>query len=352
MKKNKVFDHLRYLEKRTFKGHALFIPMVELTSDVTKRVLELLMLFEQEKGCHVFILSNGDGVAFFSINKLQDMMFLSLKLKELDKQYFFKYKLIFYNLVQDLSVLTHKIKQIEKKDLDISFKDLKILQKIPTKELNISDLKGVLNELEKADISHLVRHQPICQVSDIKMIVPVFTSIFCRNTDVRQALFPKITLNVDEYLKREFRYALNKKIIYKELPKSWGSVFTVTPYLMCQSDFKELLRKHKDKSIILEIGEDDFFNEIELFLKARAEDSIYEQVKIILRLKTFRKEINYFKIPIDYLKITAEMIDDFLNYSKDKVIIRDVSSENELENLVQKGFCFMQGPVLTKLINQ
>ena len=57
------------------------------------------------------------------------------------------------------------IKQIEKKDSDISFKDLKILQKIPTKELNISDLKGILTELENADISHLVRHQPICQVS-------------------------------------------------------------------------------------------------------------------------------------------------------------------------------------------
>ena len=120
---------------------------------------------------------------------------------------------------------------------------------------------------------------------------------------------------------------------------------------MCQGDFKELLRKNMDKSIILEVGEDDFFNELDFFVKAKA-DSIYKQVKIILRLKMFRTEINYSKIPVDYLKIFSENADDFLTYPKNKIIVRDVMTEHEMENLVQKGFCFMQGSILTKLINQ
>ena len=46
MRYNSVFDYLKYLEKRTFKGHALYIPLPK--EDEKKKVLlDYLSSFEQ-----------------------------------------------------------------------------------------------------------------------------------------------------------------------------------------------------------------------------------------------------------------------------------------------------------------
>ena len=86
MRYNSVSDYLKYLEKRTFKGHALYIPLPK--EDEKKKVLlHFLSSFEQTYQTKLFFLSEGDSVAFFAHNKLQDMMLLSLKLKGREKSF-------------------------------------------------------------------------------------------------------------------------------------------------------------------------------------------------------------------------------------------------------------------------
>ena len=76
MKQSKAIEYLQYLGKRKFKGYALYItcPDKELTMPVVHS-------FTEENDCKTFILCNQDVVVFFASNKMQDMLRLSLRVK-------------------------------------------------------------------------------------------------------------------------------------------------------------------------------------------------------------------------------------------------------------------------------
>ncbi len=350
MRYNSVFDYLKYLEKRTFKGHALYIPLPK--EDEKKKVLlHFLSSFEQTYQTKLFFLSEGDSVAFFAHNKLQDMMLLSLKLKGLEKSFFQEHKLSFFNLITDFNALIHKINHQELTPT-ADFSDLKVLQKIPSLPLDTPTLTHILSELKTADVSHLTRHQCICQVHDLTEMVPVFTSVFCKDIDVRQVLFPKVILDSDTYLKRAFKNALYTKILKKELPKTQGGVFSASPYLLTQPVYQEMHQLYQHQGISYEISLSDFLWERDLWQSIQ-KIPCYQQSLFLLRIP---EEISYLawdKIPMHYLKINSQQMKwaATLNYPKEKIILFDIQTPQEIQQAQALGFSLMQGSEITRILH-
>ena len=110
MKSDKVLEHLNYIQKRIFKGFALYLTSNILSNETHQQLNTLLIPLVQEKKALLFSLKNKDIVLFFNNNKAPVLMDLMFQLKNkypLLKQHSFDLKKQFdalFKMIYDIQI--------------------------------------------------------------------------------------------------------------------------------------------------------------------------------------------------------------------------------------------------------
>jgi len=194
MKSDKVLEHLNYIQKRIFKGFALYLTSNTLSNETHQQLNTLLIPLVQEKKALLFPLKNKDIVLFFNNNKAPVLMDLMFQLKNkypLLKQHSFDLKKQFdalFKMIYDIQIFPSQ-KQA-----------LKVLKKIPKEQLTLEILDILLNQLTPA---YLLENLPI-QNGCLKLDL----------TYLRQKLFPNIDLNSNPELTEILYRQLTKRLSY------------------------------------------------------------------------------------------------------------------------------------------
>lgn len=192
MKSDKVLEHLNYIQKRIFKGFALYLNAHVLSPDEQHRLNQFLTPLVQGKKALLFPLKNTDIVLFFNNNKAPVLMDLMFQLKnqwptlkhnafDLKKQFDALFKMIY-----DIQIFPSQ-KQA-----------LKVLEKLPKEKLTLQNFESLLTLLTPDKLMENLPVQNGCLKLDL--------------TYLRQKLFPQIDLNANPPLAELLYRQLTKRI--------------------------------------------------------------------------------------------------------------------------------------------
>ena len=192
MKSDKVLDHLAYIQKRIFKGFALFLATSTLSESERLQWQELSTPLLNAKKALLFTLKNEDTLLFFNNNKAPVLMDLIFQLKTIIPNLQQKH----FDLKKQFDTLSQLIYDIQ--IFPSQKKALKVLKKLPTNPLTLNQLENLLILLTPACLMANLPVQNNCLKLDL--------------TYLRQKLFPQIDLTSNPILAELLYQQLTKRI--------------------------------------------------------------------------------------------------------------------------------------------
>ena len=353
MKQPAVLEHLNYIAKRTFKGHALFVAFSALTeAKMAERILMPIRAYEQLGSCTAFALHNNDRVLFFNNNKAHHLMLLALKIKEITGAKIYEKIIQSYDLKKEYSTLHNRIYQLVLAPDTARLHNLSVMSKIPHKPFVWEDLSGALSHLDSTSLTHLIRKQTVVSVHPQTFEDNIFTTWFVDLADIRRILIPDIDIAQNLFFYQLLREAVDKKVLQKitQIP-SWTGSLNMSVGVFKLSMVKDWLTSHdmeQKKRILFEFSFED------VVLNRAGYHHLYSVLggcgyRFVIRLKSLPISLNGLGLPADYIKIPFDVVPDKIPscFDADDVVVCDVRDEKDIETLRQKGLYQVQGPAIT-----
>lgn len=350
MKKPAVLEHLHYLAKRTFKGHALFIALSQAQEETTKeKILSAIHEYEHTHSCTAFTLNNKDILLFFNNNKAHHLMLLALKIKAITGIKLYEKIITAYDLKTDYARLHNRVYHLVLTPQNNRLHTLSVMQKIPHKPFSFESLERVLSHLKNTSLNHLIRKQSISSFTNKDNGCPLFTSWFVDLTDIRRILIPDVDIMENKFFYGILRSAIEQKVLQKiKTIPNWTGCINVSVGLFRSPLMKEWLKSHTNiqkQNILFDFSFDDVLANRTDYqkLKEALETAGY---RFIIRINSHRSYLNKKSLPADYVKIPADALLTYgigTTLDAQDVIAISVRNENIHNKLVQMGICQIQG---------
>lgn len=349
MRKPAVLEHLHYLAKRTFKGHALFVALSQIQDETIKeKILSAIQEYEHSHSCTAFTLKDQDILLFFNNNKAHHLMLLALKIKTFTGIKLYEKIITAYDLKTDYARLHNRVYHLVLTPQTNKLHTLSVMQKIPHRPFSFEHLERVLSHLENTSLNHLIRKQPVSSFTPQDGGCPLFTSWFVDLTDIRRILIPDVDILENKFFYSILRAAVEQKVLQKisTIP-DWTGGINVSVGLFRSPLMKEWLKSHTSKqkqNILFDFSFDDvLMNRTDYQkLKQALEPAGY---RFIIRINSHRSYLNKTALPADYVKIPADALLSYGLCSLDgqDIIAIGVRNETIHNKLIQMGIFQIQG---------
>lgn len=353
MKQPAVLEHLHYIAKRTFKGHALFVSFSALSDPkMAERILMPIRAYEQLGSCTAFALHNNDRVLFFNNNKAHHLMLLALKIKEITGTKTYEKIVVSYDLKKEYGALHNRIYQLVLAPDTAKLHNLSVMSKIPHKPFMWQDLSRALTHLDSTSLTHLIRKQTTVSVHPQRIEDNLFTTWFVDLSDIRRILIPDVDITQNLFFYQLLREAVDKKVLQKitQIP-SWTGSINISVNAFKLPMIKDWLMSHdieQKKQILFEFSFEDIvlnrmtYHHLRNVLGACG-------YRFVIRLKSLMPTLNGIGLPADYIKIPFDAVPEKIPscFDPNDIIVCNVQDEKEIEILRQKGLWQVQGPAIT-----
>lgn len=350
MKQPAILEHLNYIAKRTFKGHALFVGASVLNNDkMTEKILMPIVAYEHLNSCVVFRLNNGDFVLFFNNNKAHHLMLLALKIKEIIGAKWYDKIVTAYDLKTDYALCRNRIYAVVVGSDTNKLHQLSVMHKIPHKPFLWDDLQRAVLHLDNTSLTHLIRKQPIvCIQSDLTETAQ-YSSWFVDLSDIRRILIPDVDIKQNIFFYNLLREAVDKKVLQKIMEQSdWVGGVNMSVNLFHAPDVQNWLRHHtpaQKQQIVFEFRFEDVVANAAEYHKLRTVLSA-NGYRFVIRVRQILPLFNIAGMPADYIKIPYEQAikSDLKQLNPAEVIVTHVCKDEQVNTLQKMNILQMQGP--------
>ncbi len=349
MKKPPILEHLHYIAKRTFKGHALFIALSKTDEEsLYDKIIAPVRAYEQMETCTRFMLDNHDMVLFFNNNKAHHLMLLALKIKEITGIKVYEKIAESYDLKTDYARLHNRIYNLVLTPQTNKLHTLSVMKKIPHKPFTADNLKQALMHLEGTSLTHLIRKQPVQSFAPQDNGRTLFTGWFVDLMDIRRILIPDVDISQNSFFYGLLRSSVEKKVLEKiNTVSNWTGGINVSVALFKDPLLKQWLSTHSDnqkQNILFDFAFDDILINMEDYQKIRQALSP-QGYRFIIRLNSSRSCLNMKPLPADYVKIPADLLIETQSQIPDTndIIITGVRDKDIYHTLLQMNIFQMQG---------
>ena len=348
MKQPPILEHLHYIAKRTFKGHALFISLSAISDEhLPDKIIAPVRAYEQMESCIRYVLDNKDVVLFFNNNKAHHLMLLALKIKAIIGTPLYEKIVSVYDLKTDYARLHNRIYHLVLAPETNRFHTLAVMQKIPHKPFMFQELKRALNHLEGTSLTHLIRKQPVVSFSAEGASETLFTTWFVDMSDIRRILIPDVDILENPFFYGMLRESVAEKVFQKIVTFSdWIGGLNVSVSLFRGSLMKQWLSTHtaeQCRQIVFDFAFEDVI--------ANASD--YRQIRKILSDKGYRFVIrmnnpsgylNISALNADYVKVPVNKVEKVLGLKINPadIIVTGIQNKNSCNELIKNGFLQFQ----------
>ena len=349
MRKPAVLEHLHYLAKRTFKGHALFVALSQVSDEtITEKILSAIQEYEQTHSCSAFTLNNHDILLFFNNNKAHHLMLLALKIKTFTGIKLYEKIISAYDLKTDYARLHNRVYHLVSAPQTNRLHTLSVMQKIPHKPFTFDYLERVLSHLENTSLNHLIRKQPISSFTAEDNGCALFTSWFVDLTDIRRILIPDVDILENKFFYGILRSAVEQKVLQKiKTIPDWTGAINVSVSLFRSPTMKDWLKSHtqtQKQNILFDFAFDDVLANRTDYqkLKTALEPAGY---RFIIRIHSNRSYLIKKALPADYVKIPADALltHGLGDLDPQDIIAIGIRNETIHQKLVQMGIFQIQG---------
>ncbi|MGN1063654.1 MAG: hypothetical protein ACI4QM_04965 [Alphaproteobacteria bacterium] len=344
MKQPAVLEHLQYIAKRTFKGHALYLSLNGVTEAVRTQILSAAADYEQAGSCVSFSLQNQDTVLFFNNNKAHHLMLLALKIKSVAGSAAYPTIVTAYDLKKQYALLHNRIYKVVLVPDMAQLHTLSVMRKIPHKPFSEADLKTALHHLSETSLTHLIRKQPVYATTAAESS-PLFTGWFVRLSDIRRALIPDVDIHENGFFYALLRQAVEMKVLEKITEQAdWTGGLNISVGAFQTRRVKEWLATHtpvQRRAVLFEFAFDDFVQ------NADAYRALYQHLsplgyQFIIRLNTWPLFLTPEALPTDFIKIPAASA-PIEQTDKSAIIICGVEDNSTKQQISAAGFGYIQG---------
>jgi len=143
--------------------------------------------------------------------------------------------------------------------------------------LDPSNLGSIEAAIAQADLTSMVRRQPICAVADGQPPKPVFIEIFTSIDSLRQTLTPDVDILANRWLFQDLTRHLDRRMIAylkrgddKTLSRAFSINMNVGTLISDEFlDFDQALSRDKRATIVIELNLLDVFSDLSAFFFAR-----------------------------------------------------------------------------------
>lgn len=349
MRKPAVLEHLHYLAKRTFKGHALFVALSQVSDEAIKeKILSAVQEYEHTHSCTAFTLNNHDILLFFNNNKAHHLMLLALKIKAFTGIKLYEKIISAYDLKTDYARLHNRVYHLVSAPQTNKLHTLSVMQKIPHKPFSFEYLERVLSHLENTSLNHLIRKQTISSFTPQDNGCALFTNWFVDLTDIRRILIPDVDIMENKFFYGILRSSVEQKVLQKiKTIPDWTGDINVSVGLFRSPVMKEWLKSHtqtQKQNILFDFSFDDVLANRTDYqkLKNALEPAGY---RFIIRINSNRSYLNKTALPADYVKIPADTLitHGLGDLEASDVIAIGIRNETIHQKLIQMGIYQIQG---------
>lgn len=154
-----------------------------------------------------------------------------------------------------------------------------IVEEMGRESLSASKLVMIERDLRHADLSRVIRRQPVCAVLPDMKVRRVFDEFYIHIAHLRQTLYPEVDFLSDRWLFKYLTRALDRRML--EVVRSGSSHYLATPIslnlnveTLLSPEFAELdaiLKPANKVSIVIEVPVVDVFADMTAFILARSE---------------------------------------------------------------------------------
>lgn len=347
MKRPAIIEHMHYIAKRTFKGHALYITLSNEKAKQKKAAIEQALNEDEiQASAQIWPLPNTDVVLFFNNNKAHHLILLALKLKTILGETEADKCIQTYDLKTQYTELYTRIYDLVLVPDTHMLHGLSVMQRIPHKSFTYQDLQKTVDHLKSTSITHLIRKQPIWKLNQKQS--PLMISWFVCLSDVRRALIPAVDIHENPYLYKGLRIAAEKKIFekIKEKPDFLGA-FNISVQELNAESVRTWINAHaqiQKKDIFFDLALDDVLENFLLFKTLQA-TLMREGYRFIIRVNEIPPYLNMANLPVDFIKVPCALLDDFEMPADllPKIIVTHVPDKNAARQLRDKGYTLIQG---------
>ncbi len=368
---------LEKMKSSGVKGWILYIPLTRLCSVLDagrfQELMYMLTAFETEKRCRLFH-EDEDAFIYFAQTREDDIQALVLKMNfrcgfdpmthETGMQIF--------NLESQSSVITDLIKKQKGSQQPTITSPLTPIFQQATQSMPFTPT--LLAQLEKAllhaDLSNIIRHQPVCAIVGKSPPMELFEEVYVAISDLKKAVCPNVDIFQSPWLFNRLMETLDKRVLENVIHHD-GGAFTknfslnLTVKTILGSDFQKfddsIDPSHK-QTILFELKQSDVFSDIPAYLTAcrLAHDKGY---RVCLDMATMDSLplIQREKLGLDMVKVvwspdvlqtpvTETVRAAVQSIDPMRIILCHVDDKNAIEWAQGLGISFFQGYYIQKLL--
>lgn len=368
---------LEKMKSSKIKGWILYVPLRKLQnvldSSRFQDLTHMMVVFGTEKLCRLFY-ENDDAFIYFGQTREDDMHALVLKMNfrcgfnpssqeaglkvfNLEKNFSLVMELLLKQKKADASVLSSSLTPVFQKSSQL-------MPFTPT----------LLSQLEKAllhaDLSNIIRHQPICTIVGKSPPLELFEEVYVAILDLKKAVCPNVDIYQSPWLFSRLMETLDKRVLENALHHDGGaftknfslnlSVKTILENNFLK--FDESIEPSCKQTILLELKQNEIFADIPAYLKA-AQFAHGRGYRICMDMVTFDSLpfIQREKLGLDMIKvmwsptvlqrpITQELYNAVKAVDPMRIILCRVDDKTAVEFAQPLGISFFQGYYVQKLL--
>lgn len=372
-------DLTAFLEKMKLsglKGWILYVPLTRLRQVLEaqriQELVQMLTVFETEKLCRLFY-ENEDAFIYFGPAREDDMQALVLKMnfrcgfEPVSSDAGFQ----IFNLEEQGTTVVGLLRQQKAATPTLTSPLTPIFQQA-TQSMPFTPT--LLAQLEKAllhaDLSNIIRHQPVCAIVGKSPPMELFEEVYVAISDLKKAVCPNVDVFQAPWLFNRLMGTLDKRVLENVIHHD-GGAFTknfslnLTVKTILGPDFQKfddsIDPSHK-QTILFELKQSDVLADIPAYLTA-CQLAHGKGYRVCLDMVTFDSLpfIQREKLGLDMIKIVWSSsvlqtpVSDELRAAVKavdpmRIILCHVDDKNAIEYAGQLGISFFQGYYIQKLL--
>lgn len=372
-------DLTAFLEKMKLsglKGWILYVPLTRLRQVLEaqriQELVQMLTVFETEKLCRLFY-ENEDAFIYFGPAREDDMQALVLKMnfrcgfEPVSSDAGFQ----IFNLEEQGTTVVGLLRQQKAAAPTLTSPLTPIFQQA-TQSMPFTPT--LLAQLEKAllhaDLSNIIRHQPVCAIVGKSPPMELFEEVYVAISDLKKAVCPNVDVFQAPWLFNRLMETLDKRVLENVIHHD-GGAFTknfslnLTVKTILGPDFQKfddsIDPSHK-QTILFELKQSDVLADIPAYLTA-CQLAHGKGYRVCLDMVTFDSLpfIQREKLGLDMIKIVWSSsvlqtpVSDELRAAVKavdpmRIILCHVDDKNAIEYAGQLGISFFQGYYIQKLL--
>ena len=246
---------------------------------------------------------------------------------------------------------------------------------MPSEPLDPANLGVIEAAIAQADLSTMIRQQPICAMTSDRKPLAAYNEIFTPIESLRRTLLPSINIYANRWLFQDLTQHLDMRVLAylsrqgsNALPPAFSLNLNISTLISQQFlDFDETLSKRTRSGTVIELQLTDIYSDLGNYLFAR--DFLRERgYKFCLDGMTHLSlpHVNRRDLGIDLIKLFwgADMADQLLSSQGDalreavrkvgaeRMILARCDSEQALELGLSVGISLYQGYLLDKMLSK